>query len=127
MKYLLDTHTAIWALENNNKLSNTVKGIILEDTLSLCASIASAWEIAIKISIGKLKFDGGSTFFLDTLRMSGVEIVPIKDSYVACVEKLPLYHRDPFDRILITTAMRENLIVLTNDDCFSNYEIQTLW
>ena len=65
MKYLLDTHTAIWALGSKTKLSQAAKAIIDDVSLSLCVSIISAWEIAIKISIGKLNFVGGSAFFLE--------------------------------------------------------------
>jgi len=73
MKYLLDTHTALWALDDKTKLSETVKAIIDDVSISLYISIVSAWEIAIKVSIGKLNFVGGSASFLKEMRKNGIK------------------------------------------------------
>ena len=72
MKYLLDTHTAIWALGEKEKLSVKAKSIIDDTTIPLYISIVSAWEIAIKVSLNKLNFIGGSSFFLEKMRRNGI-------------------------------------------------------
>ena len=127
MKYLLDTHTAMWALEEKNKLSGRAKTIIDDVSLSLCVSIASAWEIAIKTSIGKLDFFGGSTFFLRKMERNGIELLNISGAQLEVVEKLPFIHRDPFDRLLIATALAENLTIITADENIQKYDVRWIW
>jgi len=96
MKYLLDTHTAIWALDDKAKLSAKAKEIFDNTSIPLCISIASAWEIAIKVSIGKLDFLGGSASFIEKMIKNGVEIIGVEGTHVVLVENLPFIHRDPF-------------------------------
>jgi PIN domain nuclease of toxin-antitoxin system len=127
MKYLLDTHVAKWSLDDTLKLSNTAKSIIGNTSLHLCLSVVSAWEIAIKVSIGKLNFTGGSVLFLEKLRQLGIEILSIDDSYIKLVETLPFIHRDPFDRLLVATAKAEGLIILTADENIRNYKVPSVW
>jgi len=111
MIYLLDTHTAMWALKDKNKLSAAAKSIIDDVSVVLCVSIISVWEIAIKISIGKLDFNGGAAFFLKKMQQNGIELINIKGTHIVYVESLPLLHRDPFDRLLISTAATENRLL----------------
>jgi len=127
MKYLLDTNTAIWALGSKTKLSETAKAIIDDVSLSLCVSIISAWEIAIKVSIGKLNFVGGSAFFLAKMRHNGVEVLDIKSSHVEYVENLPFIHRDPFDRLLVATAKADGMTILTSDENIQKYDVSFVW
>ena len=127
MKYLLDTHTAIWALGSEPKLSEAAKAIIDDVSLPLCVSIISAWEIAIKVSIGKLNFVGGSTFFLEKMRRNGIELLDIKSSHVECVENLPFIHRDPFDRMLVATAKTDGMTILTSDENIQKYDVSFIW
>ena len=127
MKYLLDTHTAIWALGEKDKLSGSAKAIIDDLSAPLCVSIASAWEIAIKVSIGKLKFGGGSDFFLEKMRKNGIEILDLRGAHIKHVESVPFHHRDPFDRILISTALAEGLTILTADENIQKYDVQWIW
>ena len=87
MRYLLDTHTAIWALDDKTKLSPKAKAIIDDISLALCVSIISAWEIAIKISIGKLDFVGGSESFLGEMQKNGLELLNLNGSHIKYVEK----------------------------------------
>ena len=123
MKFLLDTHTAIWALGYKDKLSKNVKAIIDDFSIPLFVSIISAWEIAIKVSIGKLNFTGGSAFFLEKMRLNGIEILNIKDAYIKQVEKLPFIHRDPFDRLIIASALSEDMTIITDDANIHQYDI----
>jgi len=127
MKYLLDTHVAKWALDDDTKLSEKAKSILGDTSLQICVSLVSAWEIAIKISIGKLNFEGGSTFFIEKLRQFGVEILHVEDTHIAIVEKLQLLHRDPFDRILISTAIAEGMTIVTADESIQKYDVPWIW
>jgi len=127
MKYLLDTHSALWALWDKSKLSNSAKTIIDDVSIPLYVSIISAWEIAIKVSIGKLKFDGGSACFLEEMRRNGIELLNVKGSYVEYVERLPFIHRDPFDRLLIATAKTDALTILTSDENIQKYDVAWIW
>jgi len=127
MKYLLDTHTAIWALGDTEKLSATAKSIIDDISVPLYVSIVSAWEIAIKVSIGKLNFVGGSDFFIEKMQRNGIEILDLQSSYIKFVESIPFHHRDPFDRIIIATALADNLTILTSDENIQKYDVKWVW
>jgi len=127
MKYLLDTHVAKWALDDATKLSDTAKLIISDTSLHLCVSLVSAWEIAIKISVGKLSFAGGSAFFIDKLHQFGVEILHVESTHIETVESLPLIHRDPFDRILISTAITDSMTLITADENIHKYDVPWIW
>ncbi|MCL2409673.1 MAG: type II toxin-antitoxin system VapC family toxin [Oscillospiraceae bacterium] len=116
MKYLLDTHVAIWALDDKTKLSEKAKAIIDDVSLVLCVSMVSAWEIAIKASIDKLDFVGGSETFLTEMQKNGLELLNLKGPHIKYVENLPFHHRDPFDRLLISTALAEKLTIITIDE-----------
>jgi len=127
MKYLLDTHTAIWALDDKTKLSEKAKAIIDDVSIPLCISIISAWEVAIKTSIGKLDFVGGSEKFLDEMQKNGIELFNLKGSHIKYVEQLPFHHKDPFDRLLISTALAENLTIVTIDENIQKYDVSWIW
>ena len=127
MKYLLDTHTAIWALGDTTKLSETAKAIFDDISIPLYISIISAWEIAIKASIGKLNYVGGAAFFLDKMQINGVELLNIASAHLTQVENMPFFHRDPFDRLLIATAKVEGMTVITADENISKYDIPVVW
>jgi PIN domain nuclease of toxin-antitoxin system len=102
--------------------------VIIDDvSLPLCVSIISAWEIAIKVSIGKLKFDGGSACFLDKMRHNGIELLDVKSAHIEYVENLPFFHRDPFDRLLVATAKTGGMIVLTSDENIPKYDAPCVW
>jgi len=127
MMYLLDTHTAIWALGDKDKLSERTKSIIDEVSIPLCVSIISAWEIAIKVSVGKLEFFGGSKFFLEKMRHNGIEVLDVKDNHIERLEALPFIHKDPFDRLLISTAVEEGLTIMTVDENIRKYDVAWVW
>jgi len=127
MKYLLDTQTAIWTLGYKAKLSESAKVIIDDVSLPLCVSIISAWEIAIKVSIGKLNFDGGSAAFLNKMQHNSVELIDVTCSHIKHVENLPFIHRDPFDRMLVATAMAEGMTILTPDGNIQKYNVLWIW
>jgi PIN domain nuclease of toxin-antitoxin system len=128
MKLLLDTHVAIWWINGDEKLSSKVRALLLDDSHPLHISIASAWEVAIKTSIGKLPdFDGGVKAFLAEMEDNPVVLLPVKTRHIEMVETLPFVHRDPFDRLLVATAKVENMTILTADENIRKYEVASVW
>ena len=128
MKLLLDTHAALWLVNEYEKLSPKVKALILDHDNDLYLSIASVWEIAIKVSIGKLKeLPGGVSSLLSQIEKMPIELIPITSAHIEIIESLPFIHRDPFDRILIATAKNENMTILTDDNDVSAYGIPCIW
>ncbi len=127
MKYLLDTHTAIWALADDAKLSNASRELIGDTSNSLSVSIVSAWEMAIKVGLKKLDFEGGVRAFLSELENNGIDILGVEGLHVQCVESLPWIHRDPFDRLLIATALTEDMTILTADENVQRYAVKWIW
>ena len=107
MKLLLDTHTALWWANEQDRFSRQVKAIMLDEEHSFLFSIASAWEIAIKVSVGKLAIDGGIMAFFAKMGNSPISLLPVTQQHLEIVETLPFIHRDPFDRLLVAAAKAE--------------------
>ncbi|MBE6348882.1 MAG: type II toxin-antitoxin system VapC family toxin [Spirochaetaceae bacterium] len=133
MKYLLDTHTFILSIMNSSKLSEKVKNIIENPNNEIFVSGITFWEIAIKTQIGKMKFENFNILHLPNIATQyGFSIfTPSAYDYVTYNE-LPLVenHKDPFDRMLIHSALKNNLILVSKDQIFSSYEefgLQLLW
>ena len=122
-RYLLDTHTAIWYFSGNNRLSETANRIMQDTSSPLYLSIASAWEVAIKIGIGKLNIDGKAAGFIRLAELNKITILPIETAYLTALESLPQIHRDPFDRLLVATALAEGLTIITADENIAMYPV----
>jgi len=127
MNLLLDTHAILWALSDIEKLSNRAKIEILSPENNKLVSLASAWEVAIKISLNKLSFEGGVTRFLHQIVHDGFELLPIRAEHILQVEMLPFYHRDPFDRLIVAAAMVEGMAVISADTIIRLYEVNCIW
>jgi len=128
MKLLLDTHILIWLIDGNQKLNQTSRQAIEDESNSLHLSIASLWEIAIKTSLGKLELGIPLEQILTNFILpSGIEILPIHLPHLLVLQTLPFHHRDPFDRLLISQAKSESLILVTEDSMFEQYEVEILW
>jgi PIN domain nuclease of toxin-antitoxin system len=112
---LLDTHVAIWFFNGSTNLSETAKQAILIPSNQVNVSVISVWEIAVKINAGKLTFSRGVAGFLELLDNNGFQLLNIASSHLLELERLPLYHRDPFDRLLIATAIAEGMDFITAD------------
>jgi len=125
--YLLDTHAAIWFLTGDTLLSQNADQIISEGANRICLSIISAWELAIKISIGKLRFPGNAAGFIQAVQDNDITIIPIKPDHLTAFEKLPLLHRDPFDRLLIATAISEQMTFISADKNVAQYDVPLIW
>ena len=128
MKIIIDTHVALWLFNDYKNLSQTAIDCLRDERNELYISIASAWEVAIKHSLGKLPgFSGGVRRFLHAINKNPIQIVGINSEYVEKVESLPYIHRDPFDRIIMATALCENMVILTADENMQKYDVQFKW
>jgi len=127
MKYLLDTHAALWLFEGSDKLPQSAQSIIFDGKNEIYVSVLSAWEVAIKVSLNKLDFDGGSEAFLFAIEENSIKVLGVKGEYIKIVESLPYIHRDPFDRLLISTALSEKMMIITTDDNIRKYDISWIW
>jgi PIN domain nuclease of toxin-antitoxin system len=123
---LLDTHAFIWYSENDPKLPESIK-IDIESADQVCISIASLWEIAIKLSIGKLSLRSNYESIEASLEPAGISLLPISFTDTVQVMNLPLHHRDPFDRILIAQSINQSLTLVSCDNAFTAYPIQIKW
>ena len=126
MRYLIDTHVALWVLKGE-PISDKAKEILDDVTAEIFVSIASAWEIAIKLRTGKLKYIGGVRTFLDRVKLNGFRLLGVEESYIEQVEELEDHHRDLFDRLLIATAVAEDMIFLSADENVQKYDVNWLW
>jgi len=127
MRLLLETHTFLWFIDDNPQLSKRGKAL-LEDDNALLLSIASLWEIAIKVSLGRLTLPTPyEAFITQQLTVNSIDILPISIFHLAAVSTLPVHHRDPFDRLLIAQAMVERLTIVSVDAAFDAYPVQRLW
>ena len=127
MELLLDTHALIWFLDGDDSTSVKVKREIENLENSKIVSIASIWEIAIKISLGKLRFSNGFTHFLNLLEENGFEILPITFEHVIVLSSLDFIRRDPFDTLLVSQCIANQLTIATKDENIRKYNIQTIW
>lgn len=127
MKYLLDTHTLLWFLEDDPQLPKKVRKEIADIDNRCYISIASLWEIAIKIKLGKLSIRFPFEKFAAYLSDNEIELLPISLEHLLQLLNLELHHRDPFDRLIIAQGLAENLTILTRDENFSRYTSNILW
>jgi PIN domain nuclease of toxin-antitoxin system len=128
MKILLDTQAFLWIIMDAPELSKKAKNIFLDQSNDLYLSLASIWEVAIKSSLNKLKLKQPiEKFFPAQLQKNGIRQLDISFRHVVGVSSLPFYHRDPFDRLIISQAIQENLPILSCDEAFDMYDIQRLW
>jgi PIN domain nuclease of toxin-antitoxin system len=119
MNLLLDTNVFIWMQEGNERLPVSWRNLILNPAHQKSLSMASLWEIAIKTNLGKLEF----TIPLWEAVPSEIALLPIQITHLVEVQRLPLHHRDPFDRLLIAQALAEGLTIMTADDRFRSYDV----
>ena len=128
MKVLMDTHTALWMVNEHEKLLPSAKALLLDDEHELFISIVSFWEMAIKVSLGKLsKLNGGVSEFLSIIENMPIEILPISSTHIKIIESLPFIHRDPFDRMIVAAAMANDMTILTADSNIPKYNAPCIW
>ena len=128
MKYLLDTHTLLWFLMGDKKLSHKARRLIDNPENKKLLSIASLWEIAIKVSIRKLVLDKSfERLFPEQLHFNRIEILDITVNSLTKLTTLPFHHRDPFDRLIIAQALVEKLPIIGTDAVFDAYGVSREW
>ena len=127
MKYLLDTHAVIWYFENSEKLPKKITELIDDPKNIMCICAVSLWEIAIKMSLSKLELKLPFDEFLSNIKKSDFEILQIEDGYLKKLLELPFVHKDPFDRLIISTAIAEDLTIITIDDDVKKYDVSWIW
>lgn len=127
MDLLLDTHTFIWFINGDTQLPKNTLSLIEKIENKCYLSIASIWEIAIKISLGKLHLQSDFTSIHQFLVANDIQLLPLTFSHVEMLMKQDFHHRDPFDRILISQAIADGLTIVTKDAEFKHYAAKVIW
>jgi len=125
MKYLLDTHSLIWAVQNTEKLSQRAKSIIIDENNDIYVSTVSFWEIALKTSINKFSFKNlDINDFPELSRKMGFKVMELDEQASITFHKLPRKedHKDPFDRMLIWQAITNNFAFICKDSSMKQYK-----
>jgi PIN domain nuclease of toxin-antitoxin system len=129
MRLLLDTHALLWALAEPHRLSRRAADLIMSPTNDVLVSAASAWEIATKYRLGRLRGAGPIVAgFAAHLAMLRAEELPVRSIHALAAGNFAVEHRDPFDRMLAAQAQVEGVPLLTDDPAFSAFPVlRTLW
>jgi PIN domain nuclease of toxin-antitoxin system len=128
VRLLLDTHAFLWWIADDARLPAATRERLLDRADELFVSIASIWEIAIKVGIGRLRTPGDLQGFLaDQLAKTAFSVLPIAFEHVVAVHALPKHHRDPFDRLLIAQSRKEGLVLVSRDRRFGLYDVDLAW
>ncbi len=127
MNNLLDTHTFIWFINGEEELSSKARKAIEHKGANNFVSIATLWEIAIKLSLGKLKLRTPFSAVPEQISNNGFQLLPITFEDTLKLSSLPFHHRDPFDRLIIVQSLTNGLEIISRDNQFANYGVSTIW
>jgi PIN domain nuclease of toxin-antitoxin system len=127
MAFLLDTHAFLWFVAGDKQLPESIKSKILNINESCYLSVASLWEITIKSQIGKLKLEISLQELFDYIDRNRIEIIQITYDHLLTLSELPPHHSDPFDRIIVSQAVTENLTLISKDKGLKKYKIKQQW
>ena len=128
MNLLLDTHTFIWWSLTPERLSQRVSSLLADPSNELILSVASVWEMQIKLQLGKLNLELPLRELIETQQQrNNLQLLPIQVTHVWALENLPIPHKDPFDRILIAQATVEQHPLLSIDAIFDAYPVNRVW
>lgn len=127
MKYLLDTHALIWFFENDKQLPERIRSVITDGNNTIYASIASIWEIAIKVGLGKLELTLTTDAIFEQIEKDDFILLAITNEPINIVQTLPHHHRDPFDRMIIAQAQAADCTIISRDAAFDAYDVPVLW
>ena len=126
--FILDTHTFLWYLSGDEMLSKKAKSLIEDTNNSKFISIASIWEISIKLNLKKLKLGVSLENLKNEITLNGFEILPLDFEHIIKLSSLENHHKDPFDRIIIAQAIYEGFEIISKDNNFEKYkEIKVIW
>jgi PIN domain nuclease of toxin-antitoxin system len=128
MNLLLDTHTFLWWESQPEKLSSKAFALCDDAKNQLVLSVASVWEMQIKVQAGKLRTRRSLEEMIhQEERENGLRVLPIELPHVLALRDLPAYHRDPFDRLLVCQAKVEGFAIVSVDKALSGYPVEILW
>ncbi|MBN2107976.1 MAG: type II toxin-antitoxin system VapC family toxin, partial [Deltaproteobacteria bacterium] len=128
MKLLLDTHVFIWWDSDPAKLSKKALALCADPGNTLFLSVASAWEMQIKMQLGKMKLAFSlQDIIREQQKTNGLQIMPVELEHALALHSLPAHHNDPFDRLLIAQARAESAVLVSKDKIFSTYPIDLIW
>jgi PIN domain nuclease of toxin-antitoxin system len=128
VKLLLDTHAFLWWITDDDRLSERAGDLIADGANDVFFSAASAWEIAIKAGLGRIRLPGDAwTFTPDQLERNAFQALPVHVTHAVAVIALPDLHRDPFDRMLVAQALTESLTIVSGDQDLSRYPVPVVW
>lgn len=127
MKYILDTNALIFYLYNPEQLSKAAVDIVHNGDNKIYVSIVSLWEIAIKTSIGKLEIKNSMEEIAGICLKYKIELLAINPGHLDWIANFPQIHGDPFDRLIISQALAENLAIVTKDSIIPKYDVNTIW
>lgn len=127
MRVLLDTHALLWWVDGSPHLTDAARRAII-DAEACFVSIASAWELAVKASPGRIRLAAPVADYLQAqLRANQFHLLPVNLSHLAVLETLPWHHRDPFDRLLVAQATTDHLTIVTRDESVRKYPVPSIW
>lgn len=128
MKYLLDTHTFLWLAADPDKLSDSVREIVIKPENELLLSAASGWESALLWKLNRIALPEEPVFFIPQV-IQALSLTPLAISFEAAIAaaSLPLIHRDPFDRLLAATAIHEKVPIIGRDQIMKAYGVELVW
>lgn len=131
MKYLIDTHTFLWFIEGSTQLSEFPKSLVENENNEIYVSIISLWEISIKTSLNKLSVKGEYESIVFDIEKNDIDILPMTFTHTIQQNKLPHIHKDPFDRMILSQAIVENINIISRDEVFDEYlkptTIKRIW
>jgi PIN domain nuclease of toxin-antitoxin system len=128
MRVLLDTHTFLWFVDGSDELSDKARGLIEDVNNQRFLSVASLWEMSIKVSIGKLNLDFSfPDLVIQKVYGNAIDILSISPEHLEQLAKMPFHHKDPFDRLIIAQGLTENMPIITRDRAFASYQAYLLW
>ncbi|MCU7244337.1 MAG: type II toxin-antitoxin system VapC family toxin [Microcystis sp.] len=128
MQLLLDTHSFIWWSINSEKLSVTGQDLLFDRNNRLFLSVASVWEMQIKLQLGKLQLNPSlQELIKNQITINNLEILSIDLAHIWTLATLTNYHKDPFDRLLISQSITEIMPILSIDEIFDRYPVQRIW
>ena len=128
MRLLLDTATFLWVINDAPELSAQARELFVDPGNEVYLSSASAWEIALKYGLGRLPLPEPPDRFVPAQRKQhGIDPLQLEEEAALHLTRLPLLHKDPFDRMLVCQAIVDNLVILTPDDLVTQYPVRTIW
>jgi PIN domain nuclease of toxin-antitoxin system len=128
MNLLLDTHAFLWFIDGSTRLSSSARELIEDQRNAKLVSIASLWEMGLKISLGRLELAQPFEELIPAqIRMNGFGLLPLRIPHIAKIISLPFHHRDPFDRLLVGQCLAEGLSLVSADAAFDRYSVRRLW